>query len=172
MKGKEGINILTEQDIQYLTDFHRSILESETKRDKPNMRVFKILKRFASISKRVEGLTSYFKGFSMDTDAMSWVMKMYENSPPNTDEYRAIANVVKSYTAAQIWLGYFFSLVNSMNHNLSLRRLTSAEHILRKMELEVERSRRIFKEFNRNVKELRSVIIGSHEDVPDLTYFK
>ncbi len=174
MEKKEGSrnHVLNERDTQYLTDIQRAILEEEMKRENPNMRIFSILKRFASTSKRVEGLTTYFKGFSMDTDAINWVIKLYESTPSNSPEYGLLSRVVESYGKAQIWLGFFFSLVNSLNHDLLLRRLTSAEKIIRRMELEVERARRIFKEFNSSVKDLRDSIIGMKEEAPELEYFK
>ena len=107
----------------------------------------------------------------MDTEAMAWVLKMYESMPPSSDEYQVLARVVESYGRAQIWLGYFFSLVNSLNHDLLLRRLTSAEKRIRRLELEVERARRIFKEFNSSVKQLRDSVVGTREEETELGYF-
>ncbi len=170
-RGTSRVAPLNGRDMQYLTDLQRALLEEEAKRENPNARVFAILKRFASISKRVEGLSSFFKGFTMDTEAMAWVLKMYESTPPSSDEYPVLARVVESYGRAQIWLGYFFSLVNSLNHDLLLRRLTSAEKRIRRLELEVERARRIFKEFNSSVKQLRDSVVGTKEEEPELGYF-
>ncbi len=164
---------LTSLDLAYLTDDQRAIVQVESKKSKPNKRIFKILKRFSSVSKSVEGFTSYFKGFDMDTNAMSWIVSSYQNMSPRSENYTILVNVIESYTRAQIWLGYFFSLVNSLNHNLNLRQLTAAEKTIRKMELEVERGRRIFSDYNNAVKNLRKKMLGfTEEEEVDLSYFK
>ncbi len=162
---------LTPVDLAYLTDEQRDIIQEEAKKTKPNKRIFKIMKRFSSVSKSVEGFTAYFKGFDMDTNAMTWIVSTYQNTPPNSENYTLLMNVIASYTKAQIWLGYFFSLVNSLNHNLNLRQLTAAEKTIRKIELEVERGRRIFTDYNKSVKDLRNKMLEFQEEI-DLSYFK
>ncbi len=162
---------LTAMDVAYLTDEQKALLEMEFSRKKPSIRVIRLFKRFASVSKRVEGFTSYLKGYDMDTRAMQWISEMYSSTPPSSPDYRLIEKVILEYTKAQIWLGNFFSLVNSFNHSMNLRRLSAAEKAMKKMELEVGRGRRIFKEFNSALKELKNAVMGEREEEPLLTYF-
>ncbi len=171
MKRGKSSKQLGDCDLMYLSDEQRDILQKEAKRENPNERIFTIMKRFASISKRVEGMSSFYKGFVMDTDTISWVLELYKNTPPNAENYSNLALAVESYSKAQIWLGYFLSLVNSLNHDLRLRRLTAAEHVLRKLELEVDRGRRIFKNFNNAMKSLRDGLTST-EDNAALEYFE
>ena len=174
MTGKE-IDItklgFTPIDLAYLMDDQKALLKMEIQKKKPNKRFLILLKRFASISKRVEGFTTYLKGFDMDTKAMSWVVEMYGSTPPSSVEYKYIASVIKNYTTVQIWLGNFFSLVNTFNHSLNLRRLSSAEKTLKKLELEIGRGRKIFGEFNASVKKLRMALMEGEKEETSLLYF-
>lgn len=158
-------------DIAYLTDEQRTLLKMELQKEKVNKRFLRLLKRFASISKRVEGYTAYLKGYDMDTKAMSWIVEMYSSTPPSSREYKYIAEVIKEYTEVQIWLGNFFSLVNAFNHSLNLRRLSSAEKTLKKLELEMGRGRRIFEKFNTGLKNLRKALMEGEKEEASLLYF-
>ncbi len=166
--AKYGFTVI---DIAYLSDDQKALLELELGKKKPNRRVLKLFKRFSSVSKRVEGYTTYLKGYDMDTKAMQWIMDMYSSTPPSNKNYKIIEDIILNYTKVQIWLGNFFSLMNSFNHSMNLRRLSSAEKIMKKMELETNRGRRIFKEFNSSLKALRASIMGEKEEEPSLMYF-
>ncbi len=166
--AKYGFTVI---DIAYLSDDQKALLELELGKKKPNRRVLKLFKRFSSVSKRVEGYTTYLKGYDMDTKAMQWIMDMYSSTPPSNKNYKIIEDIILNYTKVQIWLGNFFSLMNSFNHSMNLRRLSSAEKIMKKMELETNRGRRIFKEFNSTLKTLRASIMGEKEEEPSLMYF-
>ncbi len=166
--AKYGFTVI---DIAYLSDDQKALLELELGKKKPNKRVLKLFKRFSSVSKRVEGYTTYLKGYDMDTKAMQWITDMYSSTPPSSKNYRIIEDVIHNYTKVQIWLGNFFSLMNSFNHSMNLRRLSSAEKIMKKMELEADRGRRIFKAFNSSLKSLRASIMGEKEEEPSLMYF-
>ncbi len=158
-------------DLAYLTDEQRSLLEIELGKKKPNKRVLALFKRFASVSKRVEGYTAYLKGYDVDTRAMQWIRDMYSSTPPSSKEYRIIENVILNYTKVQIWLGNFFSIINSFNHSMNLRHLGSAEKIMKRLEREVDKGRRVFKKFNSSLKELRSAIMGERGEETTLIYF-
>ncbi len=161
----------TPMDIAYLMEDQKALLKMELQKKKVNRRFLRLLKRFASVSKRVEGYTSYLKGYDMDTKAMSWIVEMYGSTPPSSREYPFIAEVIKNYTSVQIWLGNFFSLVNTFNHSLNLRRLSTAEKTLKKLELEIGRGRKIFAKFNTSLKNLRKALMeGEREEAP-LLYF-
>ncbi len=67
--AKYGFTLI---DVAYLSDDQKALLEMELGKKKPNRRVLKLLKRFSSVSKRVEGYTAYLKGYDMDTKAMEW----------------------------------------------------------------------------------------------------
>ena len=162
---------LTAMDFAYLTDEQKAIFEMEIARKRVNLRVMAMLKRFASVSKSVEGITSYLKGYDMDTRAMQWIREMYSATPPSSGEYKLIESVILNYTKVQIWLGNFFSLVNSFNHSMNLRRLSSAEKTLKKMELEIAKGRRVFKEFNASLKNLKNHVMGEREEEKTLLYF-
>lgn len=162
---------LTTMDFAYLTDEQKAIFQMEIARKRVDSRVIKLLKRFASVNKSVEGITSYLKGYDMDTSAMQWIREMYSATPPSSGEYKLIENVILNYAKVQIWLGNFFSLVNSFNHSMNLRRLSSAEKTLKKMELEVAMGRKIFKEFNASLKNLKGHIMGEREEEKVLMYF-
>ncbi len=166
---KYGFKII---DLAYLMDDQRAILQMELSKQRPNKRVLHLLKRLASISKRVEGLSTHLKGYDMDTKAMDWIIEMYSSTPPSNKNYKIIEDIILNYTKVQIWLGNFFSLMNSFNHSMNLRRLSSAEKIMKKMELETNRGRRIFKEFNSSLKALKASIMGEKEEEPSLIYFK
>ena len=173
MKGKKNRKSGMKQvDIEYLMDTQRKLLEMELKKSKPSKRFLSLLKNFSSVSKRVEGYTSFLKGFDVDTGAMGWIIELYSNTPPSTPEYDAMSEVIANYTKAQIWVGYFFSLVNTFNHALTLRQLSTAEKIVRKMQLEVERARRIFREYDMSLKKLKSTVLGMKEEEPELEYFE
>ncbi len=161
----------TPMDIAYLMDDQKALLKMELQKKKASRRFLHLLKRFASVSKRVEGYTAYLKGFDMDTKAMSWIVEMYGSTPPSSMEYKYIADVVKNYTIVQIWLGNFFSLVNAFNHSLNLRRLSTAEKILKKLELEIGRGRRIFGQFNASLKNLRKALMEGEKEESSLLYF-
>ncbi len=96
---------------------------------------------------------------------------MYSSTPPSNENYRTIGDVIHNYTKVQIWLANFFSIINAFNHSMNLRRLSSAEKIMKKMELEVDRGRRVFKEFNASLKNLRQMVMGEKEKEPLLIYF-
>ncbi len=166
---KYGISTV---DVAYLTDEQRNLLEVEIKKSKPSKRFLSLLKGFSSVSKRVEGYTSFLKGFDVDTNAMDWIVNLYSNTPPSHEEFKIMGEVINNYTKSQVWIGYFFSLVNSFNHALNLRRLSTAEKILRKMQLEVERARKIFKEFDTSLKNFKSQILGMKEEEIELEYFE
>ncbi len=165
---KYGFSVI---DLAYLTDEQRTLLDMELGKKKPNKRVLNLFKRFASVSKRVEGYTTYLKGYDMDTKAMQWISDMYSSIPPSSKEYKVVEKVMLNYTKVQIWLGNFFSIVNSFNHSMNLRHLSSAEKIMKRMEREVDRGRRIFKLFNSSLKELRATIMGEKGEEPTLIYF-
>ncbi len=163
----------TEIDFSYLMDEQRTLLEMELKKERPNKRVIEIIKKFSSVSKRVEGMTSYLKGYDVDTNAMGWIVNLYSSLPPSSERYKIVEKVIESYTRTQIWVGFFFSLVNTLNHALNLRRINAAMKIIRKMEKEVERSRKIFREFNENLRILREEFLGSREEeAQELWYFE
>ncbi|ADD08025.1 hypothetical protein [Candidatus Aciduliprofundum boonei] len=166
--AKYGFTVI---DIAYLSDDQKALLELELGKKKPNKRVLKLFKRFSSVSKRVEGYTTYLKGYDMDTKAMQWIMDMYSSTPPSNKNYKIMEDIILNYTKVQIWLGNFFSLMNSFNHSMNLRKLSSAEKIMKKMELETNRGRRIFKAFNSSLKALRASIMGEKEEEPSLMYF-
>ena len=162
-------------DFSYLMDDQKALLELELQKEKPNRRVVDIIKRFSSISKRVEGFTAYLKGYDVDTNAMEWIINLYSNTPPNSERYKSLEKVIESYTKAQIWIGFFFSLVNTLNHALNLRRISAAAKIIRRMEKQVEKARRIFREFNDNFRELREDFLGAKEEDEEkieLLYFE
>ena len=165
---KYGFTVI---DVAYLTEDQKALLEMEMAKKKPNKRVLQLFKRFASVSKRVEGYTSYLKGYDMDTKAMQWIRDMYSSTPPSSREYKVIENVIHNYTRVQIWLGNFFSIINSFNHSMNLRHLSSAEKIMKRMEREVDKGRRIFKSFNSSLKDLKSSIMGERGEEPTLIYF-
>jgi len=158
-------------DVAYLTEDQKALLEMELDKKKPNKRVLNLFKRFASVSKRVEGYTAYLKGYDVDTRAMQWIRDMYSSTPPSSREYKVIENVIINYTKVQIWLGNFFSIINSFNHSMNLRHLSSAEKIMKRMEREVDKGRRIFKNFNSSLKDLKSSIMGEKGEEPTLIYF-
>jgi len=161
----------TPMDIAYLMDDQKALLKMELQKKKANKRFLNLLKRFASVSKRVEGYTSYLKGYDMDTKAMNWIVEMYSSTPPSNREYEYIAEVIRNYTKVQIWLGNFFSLVNIFNHSLNLRRLSTAEKTLKKLELEIGRGRRIFADFNSSLKNLRKALMEGEKEETPLLYF-
>jgi len=165
---KYGFTVI---DVAYLTEDQKALLEMEMAKKKPNKRVLQLFKRFASVSKRVEGYTSYLKGYDMDTKAMQWIRDMYSSTPPSSREYKVIENVIHNYTRVQIWLGNFFSIINSFNHSMNLRHLSSAEKIMKRLEREVDKGRRIFKSFNSSLKDLKSSIMGERGEEPRLIYF-
>ena len=165
---KYGFTVI---DVAYLTEDQKALLEMEMAKKKPNKRVLQLFKRFASVSKRVEGYTSYLKGYDMDTKAMQWIRDMYSSTPPSSREYKVIENVIHNYTRVQIWLGNFFSIINSFNHSMNLRHLSSAEKIMKRLEREVDKGRRIFKSFNSSLKDLKSSIMGERGEEPTLIYF-
>jgi argonaute-like protein implicated in RNA metabolism and viral defense len=165
---KYGFTII---DVAYLTEDQKALLEMEINKKKPNKRVLSLFKRFASVSKRVEGYTAYLKGYDMDTRAMQWIRDMYSSTPPSSREYKVIERVMMNYTKVQIWLGNFFSIINSFNHSMNLRHLSSAEKIMKKLEREVDKGRRVFKNFNSSLKDLKSSVMGERGEEPTLIYF-
>ena len=167
---KYGFKVI---DLAYLMDDQRAILQMELSKQRPNKRVLHLLKRLASVSKRVEGLSTQLKGYDMDTKAMEWIIEMYSSTPPSSPEYKDIEDVVHAYTKVQIWLGGFFTLLNAFSHSINLRQLSAAEKIMKKMELEVERARKIFREYGDALKKLRAFVLGGHEEDehPYLLYF-
>ncbi len=160
-----------EMDIAYLMDDQKALLKMELQKKNPSKRFIRLLKEFSTISKRVEAYTAYLKGYDMDTKAMSWIMEMYNTTPPSSNEYKIMDDVMKSYTQVQLWMGNFFSLINAFNHSMNLRRLSTAEKILKKMELELGRGRRIFSKYNSSLKSLKKVIMEGNHEEPSLIYF-